>query len=181
MFSCWKICLTFPQAFVWRLIFPFLQWLKHIVLGECMSGTETTQPASMLNQNLSSSLQKIFPSNCKSLPLASESNTPPPPRDFYVLLFILARGGEWTHATSALLRFPPDAHARLGENYFLPGLRRQEVLRDGNSPRVITERSGVALSLFSHQHVHLGVHRQRSKYSKARWFGMGGDSCTGSK
>ena len=49
------------------------------------------------------------------------------------------------------------------------GLKGGRFLREWNTPRVITERSGAMLSLFSHQHVRLSVHRRHSKWGTAVW------------
>lgn len=87
---------------------------------------------------------------------------------FFFYFFFL--GGE--HMPHQLCStFPPDDHSHpTGGVLSLPGLERREgFLRDWNTPRVITERSGAMLSLFSHQHVRLSVHRRHSKWGAAVW------------
>lgn len=137
------------------LFFFFLKWLRHSVsmwpgFATRIETTNLAAKSKPLHLAISSksshqTANKIF-----------SPRHPHPPLRF--LFCVLGRAGERTHATSA-----PDVHAHLREKYSLPGLQRQEVLRDWNTLRVITERSGAILSLFSHQHVQLSVRSIQNK------------------
>lgn len=115
-------------------------------------------------------LQRIIPSNSKSDLRPWHLN---PLLRFFIFHFRKGvgrwegdEGANTCHISSALIS-SRCACSSLREKYFLPGLQRQEVLKGWNTQWVITKRSGAMLSLFSHQHVQLNVHRQHWKSGMA--------------
>lgn len=93
------------------------------------------------------------------------------PTEIYYFFFIFFFwGGNTCHISFAPLFLQMITLIQQEECSLSQGLKGGRVfLRDWNTPRVITERSGAMLSLFSHQHVRLSVHRRHSKWGAAVW------------
>lgn len=120
---CCKICLSFSRTCMWELIFSFISINENIHWLLVWQGETTTD---LTAESKPLHLQQMIPSNSKQDLRPWHLN---PLLRF--LFFILGRGlgggremREQTHATSALLRFPPDVRAHLWErSTFSPGFK----------------------------------------------------------
>lgn len=118
------------------------------------SGEHTTwllQPTDLAFGILTSPFSSFQQNRCIKCRIRSWPSASKNPLLWFIYLFIFILGEE-THATSALLCFPPRCFcAHLGVEVLFPRAWKEFFLfleRDWNTLRVITERSGAMLSLF---------------------------------